>query len=109
MQLLQSHYSGILQCLPVDQRKTLNALQHCFTVDQLCQILSSPDHTVANETILQHLVDHFKATKSLKEFCDILEKLTTPSPHPEKLSSIICKLRAGELALRKYCVILNNL
>jgi len=93
----------------VDQHKTLNVLQHCFTVNQLCQTLSSPDHTVANETILQHLVNHFRTTNNLKEFCDRLEKLTTLSPHPEKLISIICELRAGELALKKYCIILNNL
>jgi len=95
---LQSHYSDILHCLPVDQHKTLNVLQHHFTVDQICQTLSSPDHAIANKTILQHLVDHFEATKNLKEFCNRLEKLTTLSPHPEQLVSIICKLRTGEVS-----------
>ncbi|XP_065904723.1 uncharacterized protein [Dysidea avara] len=94
IQLLESHYSDILHCLPMDHHKTLDILQHYFTVDQICQILSSPDHAVANKMILQHLVDHFKATKDLKEFCDRLEKITTILPQPEQLISIVYELRA---------------
>ena len=88
----------------MDHHKTLDILQHYFTVDQICQILSSPDHAVANKMILQHLVDHFKATKDLKEFCDRLEKITTILPQPEQLISIVYELRAGEMAPRKCCV-----
>ena len=96
MQLLQSHYFDILQSLPLDHKKTLEILQGCFTDDQISTIISNSDHTVANKAILETLITHFKATRNLKEFCGKLEYITTISPQPEQLISVICKLKAGE-------------
>ena len=95
--LLQSHYSDILQSLPVNYEATLDVLQYCFNDDQIGHILSSSDHTIANKMILELLVAHVKATRSLTELCDRLQKITTISPEPSHLISVVCKLRAGEV------------
>ena len=96
-QLLQSHYSDILQSLPVNYETTLDVLKDSFTDDQIGHILSSPDNTVANKTILELLVAHVKATRSLTDLCDRLQKITTISTEPSHLISVVCKLRAGEV------------
>jgi len=96
MQLLLSHFSDILQSLPIDHKKTLDILQHYFTDNQISDILSNTDHSVANKAILDILITHFKATKNLKELCNKLEKILTISPQPEQLRPVISKLKAGE-------------
>ena len=71
----------------------------------MSQILSSPDHIVANKTILEILVDHFKTTRNLKELCDRLEKITTILQKPELLISVICELKAGEFGSNQYYIL----
>jgi len=94
--LLQSHYSDILQSLPVNYEKTLDVLQNCFTSDQISLIHSSPDHTGANKMILELLVAQVKATRNLTELCNRLQKITTTLPEPSHLVSVVCKLRTGK-------------
>ena len=95
MELVQSHYSNILQCLPTNYGQTLEVLLRCFSDDQVCQILSTDNHITANKTILDFLIGHYKENRNLSELCDRLEKVMNILPEPGELVAILCDLRAG--------------
>jgi len=94
LQLLISQYQAILQSLPNDYENTLNLLQNYLTDDQIYQILNSPNYAAANKAILDCLIEKFKESVDVSEFCkkmDLIASLSTS----EQLSSIINQLKTG--------------
>jgi len=93
---LRSKYDVIVQSLPCDYEKTLQAVQDHLTDDQICDVLTSPNYTVANKTILNCLIEKVKCTANIVEFSNQLEKIATLLPNSETLLSVVLELRAGK-------------
>lgn len=93
IQLVRSQYAAILQCLPTDFEKTLQAVQDHLTDEEICIVLNNSDHSSANKTILDFLVDKMSHTGTLLEFCDQLEKITSLLNDPEILNEVIKEFR----------------
>ena len=55
-----SKYDAIVQSLPSDFEKTLQVLQNHLSDDQICDVLASPNYTIANKTILNYLIEKVK-------------------------------------------------
>ena len=90
---MRSKYDDIVQSLPSDYEKTLQVLQDNLTDDQICDVLSSPNYTIANKTILNLLMKEIQFTASSVEFCDRLEHITSLLHDPGKLAAILNELR----------------
>ena len=96
--LVRSKYDDIVQSLPSDYEKTLEVVQDQLTDDQICDVLTSPNFTAANKTILNCLMDKVKCVDDIAEFCDQLDKITSLLPDTEILIllTIVNELRKGE-------------
>ena len=94
LQLLTSQYQVILQSLPSDYENTLNLLQNYLTDYQIQQILSSPNYAAANKAILDCLIEKFKESVDISEFCTKLELIASLSTS-EQLGSIVNELKTG--------------
>ena len=101
LHLLRSKYDVIVQSLPSDYEKTLQVVQDNLTDDQICDVLTSPNYTIANKTILNYLMEKVKCTANIAEFCDLLEKITSLLPDPGILITIVNELRTGTLMMLK--------
>ena len=88
---LRAHYHNILHLMPDDYELTVGKLQNCFSFDQICDILSSSNSTIANKLILDYLIERMSCREELLDLCDQLESITTS--HDMKL--IINELRLG--------------
>ena len=89
-------YDVIVQSLPSDYEKTLQVVQDHLTDNQICDVLTSPNHTTANKTILNCLMEKVKGVADLVEFCDHLEKITSLLHEQGVLTTIINELRTGD-------------
>ncbi|XP_065894224.1 uncharacterized protein [Dysidea avara] len=98
LHLLRSKYDDIVQSLPSDYEKTLRVVQDHLTDDQICDVLTSPNYTIANKTILNYLMEKVKCTANIAEFCDLLEKITSLLPDPGILITIVYELRTASLS-----------
>jgi len=92
---MRSKYDDIVQSLPSDYEKTLEIVQDHLTDDQICNVLTSSNYTVANKIILSCLLDKVKCTADIVEFCNQLEKITLLLPNAEVLVTIVNELRTG--------------
>ena len=93
VQLVRSKHDAILQCLPVDYEKTLQAVQDHLSDEQICIVLSSSDYSSANKVMLDCLLVKMNCTGNLLEFCDQLEKILPLSTDKGLLTSIIAEFR----------------
>ena len=95
LSLLRSKYDVMVQSLPSDYEKTLQVVQDHLTDDQICGVLTSPNYTIANKTILNCLMEKVKSTPHILEFCDQVGKITSLLSDPGILSGVINELRTG--------------
>jgi len=95
---MRSKYDNIVQSLPNDYEKTLQAIQDFLTDDQICNVLTSPDCTIANKTIVNFLMEKVKSVDDIADFCDQLDKITSLLPDTETimLMMIVNELRRGK-------------
>ena len=108
IQLIRSKYASILQCLPNDYGKTLQAVQDHFTDEEICVVLSSSDCNSANRTILDFLVQKASNTENLLQFCEQLEKIMSLLNDPEVLGNIIREFKTSMYVCRSLNIIYNN-
>jgi len=102
---VRSKYDSIVQSLPSDYEKTLQAVQDHLTDDQICMVLCSTHYTIANSTILNCLMEKVKSTADIPQFCDQMMKITSLLPESSVLCSIISELRIGN----QYCSIVHGI
>ncbi|XP_065894258.1 uncharacterized protein [Dysidea avara] len=95
LHLLRSKYDVIVQELPNDYEKTLQVVQDHLTDDQICDVLTSPNYTIANKAILNYLMEKVKCTANIVEFCDHLEAITSLLPDSRILTKLACELRGA--------------
>ena len=93
LHLLRSKYDVIVQSLPSDYEKTLQVVQDHLTDDQICDVLTTPNYTIANKTILNCLMEKVKCTADVVKFCDQLERISALLP--DSRIPIINELRTG--------------
>ena len=93
---MRSKYDAIVQSLPNDYEKTLQAVQDHLTDDQICEVLTSPNYTIANKTILNYLMEKVKSMADIVELCDRLEMFTSLLPKSSVLCSVVSELRKGK-------------
>ena len=93
--LLRSKYDDIVQSLPSNYEKTLQVVQDHLTDDQICDVLATPNYTIANKTILNCLMEKVKCEGDVLEFCNQLENISSLLPDHGSLFSIISELRTG--------------
>ena len=89
---MRSKYDVIVQSLPSDYEKTLQAVQDHLTDEQICGVLTSTNYTIANKTILNCLMEKVKSTADILQLCDQLVKISSES---RMLCSIVSELRIG--------------
>ena len=93
--LLKSRFDDMIHSLPSDYEKTLQVVQDHLTDDQICEVLTSPNHTVANTAIMNCLIEKVKCTGDIVELCNQLDKITLLLPKPGVLLSVAAELRKG--------------
>ncbi|XP_065885277.1 uncharacterized protein [Dysidea avara] len=93
--LLRSKYDDIVQSLPSNYEKTLQVVQDHLTDDQICDVLATPNYTIANKTILNCLMEKVKCEGDVLEFCNQLENISSLLPDHGSLFSIISELRTA--------------
>ena len=103
MELLKSKYDAILQALPIDHERTLQAVQDHLTDDQICNVLGSSSSSSANEMILDCIAEKMKFNGDMLDVCDQLEKISSLSSDSSVLDSIIRELRKGT-SVPVYCI-----
>ncbi|XP_065894594.1 uncharacterized protein [Dysidea avara] len=101
LHLMRSKYDVIVQSLPSDYEKTLQVVHGHLTDDQNCDVLTSPNYTIANKTILNCLMEKVKCTDDIVEFCNQLDKIISLLPDPGVLSSIVSELREAKQCVGK--------
>jgi len=110
---VRSKYDVIVQSLPSDYEKTLQAVQDHLTDHQICDVLTSPNCSIANKIILNCLIEKVKCTANVLEFCDELEKITVLLPDPGILAAVVNELRMGKLSpiqvIGRYFKVINKL
>jgi len=94
---LRSKYDDIVQSLPSDYEKTLQVVQDYLTDDQICDVLTATNYTIANKTILNCLTEKVKCKGDVLKFCDQLEKISLLLPDPGSLIETTTILRTGLL------------
>ena len=92
VQLLKVKYDVILQLLPFDYMKTMEAVQDHLTDEQICHILTNSSYSSANKMLLDCLIENFK-TSSILYLCDQLEKILPLSVDPVKFLLVIKDIR----------------
>ena len=105
LHLLRSKYDDIVQSLPSDYEKTLQVVQDNLTDDQICDVLTSPNYTIANKTILNYLMEKVKCTADIVEFCNQLEKITTLLTNPGVLVAIVNELKTSKSAFHIFSIV----
>ncbi|XP_065885289.1 uncharacterized protein [Dysidea avara] len=93
--LLKPKYDDIVQSLPSDYEKTLQVVQDHLTDDQICDVLTTPNYTIANKTILNCLMEKVKCEGDVLEFCNHLEKITSLLACPGSLLETATELRTA--------------
>ena len=88
---LKSYYDTILHLMPDDYEMTVGKLQNYINFDQICNILSSSDSTVANKMILDCLIEKISCKEELLDLCHQLEVISTS----RDMNTVINKIRSG--------------
>ena len=88
---LKAQYRDILQLMPDEYEHSVAKLQSQFSDDHICNILSSSNCKVANNTLLNCLVEKLSIKEDLLDLCDQLEKVT--SSHD--MTAIISDIKSG--------------
>ena len=96
--MIRSKYDAIVQLFPDDYEKTLQAVQDFLTDDQVCDVLVNPDCVIANNTMLNFLMEKVNSMVDVLEFCNQLEKITPLLTDPSALNETIIDLRSCENA-----------
>ena len=91
---MKSKCDAIVQLLPDDYEKTLQAIQDHLTDDEICEVLGSPNHVIANKTILNFLMEKVKCIVDILKFCEWLVKITPLLPELGALDQIISDLKS---------------
>ena len=89
---LRAHYHTILCLMPHNYEVTVGKLQNFITIDQICNILSNSNSTIANKMILDCLIERMGCRRDLLDLCDVLEHITTS----DDFKMVIDKIRIGE-------------
>ncbi|XP_065889566.1 uncharacterized protein [Dysidea avara] len=95
VELLRSKYDAILQSLPSDYERTLQAIQDHLTDEQICNVLGSSNSSLANEIILDCITEKMKYDGDMLDVCDQLEKISSTLSDSSVLNSVIRELRKG--------------
>ena len=74
---LKTHYLTILQSMPDNYEQSVEKLLNYISDDHICMILSSGDFTIANQIILDCLIERMTSKENLLDLCDQLETITT--------------------------------
>ena len=61
--------------MPDDYKLTVEKLKDFISDDQLCVILSSRNSTIANQIILDCLIERMKCKEELLDLCDQMENI----------------------------------
>ena len=77
--------------MPDDYEQSIGKLQNHFSDEQICDILCSSNCKVANNKILNCLVEKLKCKEDLLDLCDQLEKITAS----HDLLAIIVDIKSG--------------
>ena len=93
IQLLRSKYNAVLQSLPTDYEKTLQAVQDYLTDEQICAVLGSSHHSFANKVMLDALTDKVQSKGDLLQFCSQLEKIHSLLSDSTTLANLIGEFR----------------
>ena len=96
VELLRSKYDAILQSLPSDYERTLQAIQDHLTDEQICNVLGSSNSSLANEIILDCITEKMKYDGDMLDVCDQLEKISSTLSDSSVLNSVIRELRKGK-------------
>ena len=88
---LKPYYRTILHLMPDDYEMTVGKLQNYINFDQICNILSSSDSTVANKIILDCLIEKISCKEGLLDLCHQLEMISTS----RDMNTVINKIRSG--------------
>jgi len=70
---LKAQYRDILQMMPDEYEHSVAKLQNQFSDDQICKILSSSNCKVANNMILNCLVEKLSIKEDLLDLCESTE------------------------------------
>ena len=92
IQLLKIKYDDILQLLPTDYMKAIQAVQDHLTDKQICHILTNSSYISANKALLDCLIETFRSS-SILYLCDQLEKILPLSVDPVAFFVIINEIR----------------
>jgi len=74
---------------------TLQVVEDHLTDDQIFEVLTAPNYSIANKIILNYLMERVKCTADVLELCDQLEIIASLLPHPHGLTQHITELRTG--------------
>ena len=89
---LRAQYCTILCLMPDNYEVTVGKLQNYITIDQICNILSNSNSTIANKMILDCLIERMRCRRDILDLCDALEHITTS----DDFRMVINKIRIGE-------------
>ena len=104
---MKPKYDDIVQSLPSDYEKTLQVVQDHLTDDQICDVLTTPNYTIANKTILNYLMEKVKCEGDVLEFCNHLEKIASLLACPGSLLETATELRTGLMCMHIYIIMLD--
>ena len=63
--------------MPDDYELTVGKLQNYISFDQICLVLSSSHSTIANQLILDYLIERISRREELLDLCHQLESIVT--------------------------------
>ena len=99
---LKGYYHTILQLMPDDYEPTVAKLQDYISDEQICAILSSSNSTVANNIILDCLIERMSCREELFDLCDQLEKITSSN----NMRMVTNEIRLGQYYCQKAVLLL---
>ena len=89
---LQSHYSVLVRSMPDDYMNTVNRLERHLTGDHIGSILECKDVFIANQRILDCLIEQLGGEKDAFDLCNWLSVITDDAP---LLTAAIDDLKIG--------------
>jgi len=89
--LLKTHYHTILQLMSDNYEQNVGKLQHYFSDDQICVILSSGNSSAANKMILDCLIERLSCREGLLDLCNQLDTICAS----HQLMMVISEIRSG--------------
>ena len=96
MNAIKKHQLAIVQSLPTDYQKTVMLLQPTIEDEQLAKILGSTNYFVANEAIVNCLIEGIKSKEDVLNFCDSLQTISLLLPDQSRLIKIGEQIKSGK-------------